>query len=386
MVIEECQAVANYSAASAWASVQRFHNVAHVTSSIMKLHSVDEKHKENARKQAQQIRYCLMQAREYFGACASVSLATQPTLLYYSIMSLALAEILLKHTGASSLDKARENNRHHGLVFENQAGRRPSNLIDAASRLRARPLLTSTNVRSGTFDLWHQSAREMPIVGRHQNNHKGQGSIESTQIILTASDERLPLLPVEGVSLLDCFQNLPGMYDFLLTSRLQPQMLRGVPSSESDADSDEHTCSIVIQPTAQPAEFFGNIEMCAWFVDRVNLKQFPGGGVFTVKMSDMDRQQDLSKLHIKVPPGSCWTTGETRFWPNTRPLNEFGYLYVALFIVGNYARYFPDMWLLDVEQATPLALAIEELLRIASERMVWCAVSELDRCYFVPVA
>jgi hypothetical protein len=74
---------------------------------------------------------------------------------------------------------------------------------------------------------------------------------------------------------------------------------------------------------------------------------------------------------------------DCRFWPEAVPLNEFGYLYVALFIAGNYARYYPDRWVLDVENSTPLALATEELIRVADSRLPWLALSELERKYYV---
>jgi hypothetical protein len=66
-----------------------------------------------------------------------------------------------------------------------------------------------------------------------------------------------------------------------------------------------------------------------------------------------------------------------------QPLNEFGFIYVALFIAGNYARYYPDRWVSDVENSTPLALAIEELLAVAETRMPWLILSELSGSYHV---
>ena len=66
------------------------------------------------------------------------------------------------------------------------------------------------------------------------------------------------------------------------------------------------------------------------------------------------------------------------------PLNEFGLFYVALYMAGNYARYFPDKWLEDVDKAAPLALAIEELLGQAETRVPLTLLSELSGTYFIP--
>ena len=99
----------------AWGALRTFQNVELVASRLTEIHKVPAKYRDNVRKQAQQLRYCMIQAREYFAAANSVSTATKPNLLYYGAMSLALAEILFKQSGQSSLDKARDDNRHDGL-------------------------------------------------------------------------------------------------------------------------------------------------------------------------------------------------------------------------------------------------------------------------------
>jgi hypothetical protein len=68
---------------------------------------------------------------------------------------------------------------------------------------------------------------------------------------------------------------------------------------------------------------------------------------------------------------------EWRMWTNNPPLNEFGYFYAGLFMAGNYARYYPDRWLDQIERSTPLALAIEELCSIAEWRVPWLTLCEL---------
>ena len=116
MVITSARTVRTSNAqAFAWAGLRKFQNVDLITDELMHIHSVPPKWRDDVKKQAQQLRYCAIQAREYFAAAQAVSLATKPNLLYYGIMSLALAEILFKQSGDSSLDKAREEHRHHGL-------------------------------------------------------------------------------------------------------------------------------------------------------------------------------------------------------------------------------------------------------------------------------
>jgi hypothetical protein len=91
-----------------------------------------------------------------------------------------------------------------------------------------------------------------------------------------------------------------------------------------------------------------------------------------------------NEADIQFPPCATSNVKEFRCWlGGPRPLNEFGYIYAAVFIAGNYARYYPDRWVFDVENSTPLALAIEELLTIAEKRVPWLTLSELSRSYHV---
>jgi hypothetical protein len=67
--------------------------------------------------------------------------------------------------------------------------------------------------------------------------------------------------------------------------------------------------------------------------DNVNFMELPQqSGIITFWMD-----QNFVQGGIKIPNGSTWQRSEIRLWPTLQPLNEFGYLYVALYIVGNYA-------------------------------------------------
>src|SRR5215831_7580360 len=196
-----------------WGELRRFHNVEAVQTLISDIHKAPRSD-PNVKKQATQIRYCLQQAKEYFDAAKSVSLVTKPVLLYYSIMNLALAELLLKQDGLSSLDKAREQHRHHGLTFEPAGHRRQDlTLAEGAGSLRARPATRPVNgvlERFGTFELWHRSCRALPLVGMLKDFTQDV-SINRFWAIIIQDDKRLPLLPESGITLLECLSSLPRM-------------------------------------------------------------------------------------------------------------------------------------------------------------------------------
>jgi YaaC-like Protein len=363
-----------------WTGLRRFHNVEVVQTLISDLHKVP-RNDQNVKKQATQIRYCLQQAREYFDAAKIVSLATKPVLLYYSIMNLGLAEILLKQDGNSSLDRAREQHRHHGLTFEFASqGRQASALGDHARSLRAQPAIHPVNgllERFGTFELWHRSCRPLPVVGMVKEFTSSNLSLSRFQALSTPPDERLPLLPEKGITLLECLTLLPGLGAFLYNYGIIQDVVRSKMTLLTLADQ-RRTCEIVIQPGNKGSidEFLDNLKFKAGYADNIYMKQhIDSSGIVTL----IDYNEPYH-----IPYSSALNTNEIYFWPRHVPLNEFGLLYVALYICGNYARYYPDFWIKDVETHAAVALAIEELIHLAEHRMALLALSELSRTYFVP--
>lgn len=103
----------------AWRRILEFANLDFSIDRISKLHgiSTNSSMKSNYKKQAQQIRVSLLQSQEYYNAAISSSTYTSPNHLYYSLMSMCTAIMLLKGSGEKSLDKLRNDNKNmnHGL-------------------------------------------------------------------------------------------------------------------------------------------------------------------------------------------------------------------------------------------------------------------------------
>jgi hypothetical protein len=373
--------------AFAWNGLRRYLNEAFVSELITDLHQVGKEHQSNVQKQARHIRFCLMQAKEYADAAERVSLVTKPTLYYYSTMCLALAETLLKQDGDSSLDRAREQHSHHGLYFQIIQSKPtivPS-LTDAAAALRAEPATTSCGKRYGTFELWHRSARELPIVGLVATHHNVGGTTSGSRVLFGPPDARLAELPSNGVTLLEAISKLPAMTNLLDTLGVVPKVVAtSVHRQYYPATPKRVEWTITIHPTRQSLvdRLIDNFLFDASAHSELDFVPFGNGGVISYSCDDETYQPKG-----KIPHACTLTANRVWFWPedNKRSwLNEFGWYYIALFIAGNYARYYPDKWVADVEQYTPLALAIDELLRSAVERVPLLALSELSRVYFVP--
>lgn len=358
----------------AWSGLRNFQNVSYVEKIITDLHNVAPKHKSNVNKQARQIRYCLIQAFEYYRAAQAVMLSTKPTLLYYSIMHLALAEILLKQTGNASLDRIRENYHHHGLTLSVR-DIKSDHLTDQAAALAAKPVVNKDE-RIGTFDLWHRSAREMPLAGEIVDNNTAKFGC-----IYIPEDEPLEPVPETGITLLNCLRALPDMCDFMSENNISPQIVKGKLVFDINQNYKLLDCILYSGQKELTDAFLRDLLSKPPEADSVTHKEYKWGHVVHASSSTPEKG-----IKVVVPNGSMFNTTEIRFWPRQMELNEFGLIYVALYIAGNYARYYPDKWMRDVEESKPLALATEQLIHQVEIRMPLLALSELTRTYQVPAA
>jgi len=111
--------------AEAWRRVLEFANTDLPLEAITQRHgaAATKSDQQNYKKQAQQIRVTILQAREYFAAAEDSTLFTSPNHLYYGIVSLASAILLLLGNGEKALDRLRQStaNTHHGLDFTTAA-------------------------------------------------------------------------------------------------------------------------------------------------------------------------------------------------------------------------------------------------------------------------
>lgn len=334
----------------------------------------------NCKKQAQQIRYCLRQAEEYFSASDAVSLATQPLLQYYGTMSLAIAEFLLKQDGTVSLDRARGTHGHHGLEFSF-----PSQSVKAGSPERMDGMIALPHVgsfgRRGTFELWHRSANEYPIVGLQTDifedyHSKGYG------LAATASTERLPLISENGISLRECFSSLPFLFDSLYLCGINPNFARGRAETEINRVKRTLKREFTLNATPEPllTQVAQGFEFPPAFLRNLELQEYHSGFRIALNLSeDEDRGRFEGYDAVGRYPATVQYSAEEVFYYGVNyGLNEFGYIYVALFILGNLARYYPDKWMEEVERSTALSSLVDYFLAGAKRRAPLLVLSEFD--------
>ncbi len=236
--------------------------------------------------------------------------------------------------------------------------------------------------RFGTFERWHQVAREHPIAGEMiEEFHTGAVSYD-VALLFSAIDKRLPLLPTQGVSFLDCIRGTPGMYEWLHLQNIQTKLLRSKLDGRKLLDGSM-TKTLITHPYHDEIvqDVATGILILPSDLHRVELKSITNGFRMTVNTTSEDMLNNTFP-NIILPQAMNWTNKETFLCAANTPLNEFGYIYIGLFILGSYARYYTDRWMRDVEERTPLALAADEFLAFADWRIAWLAMCELSQtCY-----
>jgi hypothetical protein len=376
VIINKLRVIASKDAQTSWKSLKRFQNVAFVAGQIESIHNVQATHRRNVVKQAEQLRYCLVQAAEYFEAARAVSLATKPVLLYYGTMSLALAEILFKQDGGSSLDAARGQNAHHGLTFH-LSGQPPKTqkLDESALLLKARPLVKDEGERVGTFELWHRSSREAPVCCVRTFRLE-RGSQTGPAVIATGADERFPVLEETGLTLLDCFQSLPSMRAILGQLSIGSRLVRARIELEVHGDNS-FGFKLIVHPGYAPTnrELMPLLHFGADLVDHIDVVEMDRTS-YIVKIS---AGAHLPQLRLSLPRSFQSKADELFFCTRHPALNEFGFYYLAIYMLGNYARYHPEAWMSDVEKCTELATAAETFIAAVEERVPLLALSELSQ-------
>jgi len=265
-------------------------------------------------------------------------------------------------------------NRHHGLALVPLSNVNPQpTLAEHSALLRATPHDIHGH-RSGTFELWHRGAREDPLVG-FENIHSEGGTTTGIAVLGRAADDRLPLIPITGLTLADCFASVPDLMEVVTQYNLETKILRGRAERTLYRDGSGNY-TLIVHPTNVEvySEFVSNIFLNANDHSIVEFTEINGNGCIITLSVTPDRHPRFT-----IPHCIAWKENEVRFLPSNRCLNEFGYFYVSLFICGNYARYYPDFWMRDIENNAPLALVTERLIDAAQRRLPLLLLAQLSQ-------
>lgn len=362
------------SSEAAWSGIRQFENISRTTKKIMEDHKLPKSQKGNAQKQARHIRYCLTQAREYRDASRVVGLSTRPLLMYYCVMSLAMAEFMMKQSGDSSIDMVRSIHSHHGLerLFHGK--------IDHEMELAASaPLLGAKRAVKngdgfGTFELWHRTARELPLGGKKKSIYENS-TTTGFSTAFVGNNERLELIPSGGITLLDCYRSIPGMADFVMHRGIRPALARATINSAENYVKKTLSNALIIHPENQNIldDVYKKILIEPCGIHKMEFLEHASGMTIKWGYESGDYMYGMSlPVAIQIDSHQIYLMSEID------SLNEFGLMYVGLYILGMYSRYYPDRWISDVESSSELALSALEFLSVCENRLPVNALSEFS--------
>ena len=92
----------------------------------------------------------------------------------------------------------------------------------------------------------------------------------------------------------------------------------------------------------------------------------------------------MDNYEIHMAEALPYSKDEMYFLPGTSNwLNEFGYLYVGLYISGMICRYYPQYWIKEVSRSTQALILIDELVDTALQRAPLLLLGQLENAVVV---
>ncbi|MGM0562203.1 MAG: YaaC family protein [Pseudomonadota bacterium] len=344
----------------AWRRLARYTNTKYVHERIIDLHNITKTHKSNAKKQADQVRYCVEQAKAYYDSSINISDTISPLLMYYCCMSLSLAEILLYQTGVNSIDNAREKHSSHGLQFDIKGKPVGDAEIDLEN-------LGSTLSASGTFVLWMESTKFTPMIGERIIYKE---NIKQHRYLPLLSETNKCHIPNNKISLLNCIKHIPLVSKELSHIIENDKFARGVISEEIDERNSTNKFNFLTHPSPEHTikDLSKLIKISPYYYERTHAELEKNWIRVNIKRSLDD---ETTKIHtpnigMEFPGGFNLSKDEIYFYPDLT-LNQLGYFYVGLFICSNLVRYYPDYWVDQIHKRTDTALAIETFTKVSRE-------------------
>lgn len=329
---------------------------------------------KNHTKQAQQIRACLLQAKEYFEAADASSLVTSPNHAYYGMVSLASSIMLMQGDGRKSLDRVRldPSNRSHGLKFTTDVKG-----SSASDRLR---ILQDSRVEvlmDGHFKQWYV---ELPRAHRTYGKKTVINANNSTRVDFSPIGyfESPPFESLIGSkkTLLNLFQYLPDLNGELRQYGFAPASSRW--NIEQNVRHDASTVTQWLIHSAQSPDALENV-----------LSQFAAPersiGGFQVEMDPgatgaivAYRQTKDDDIFFRFPSSRLALTFDHYCYAEDTDIHEFADLYLAAFGLSMLSRYFPDIWLGVLESNCLAARLIERFSRVVNRKAPMLALSLLQ--------
>jgi len=336
-----------------WWMLAGYKNIDKVSEEIISRHSSSD----NAKKQAKQIKHCLEQAEEYFQAASVTSIATQPLVLYYGMVSLSWALVLYKATGDYALDRLNSDHLEHGLsrpLFQYSSRHTPLPDLLTEVETTVSPL-TGSELR-GTFGLLAQHSRLEPSSALLT---KLDGTVVVTMRSLFEAKSTKNMVELAGrvLSLKDFFFQTPDMGPFLSELGIRPSFAV-VTQFTCQLRTDNSVLIDLMTSRCNEAEI-NSLEasfraLPGWIVRRLP------SGVHARLHYQEGRRTGPGPIVSETVHGHRYI-----YLPKDDLLPDPARFLGAMFLLGMLVRYFPHVWMHFIDNRHPIVDAVEAFLPIA---------------------
>jgi hypothetical protein len=354
-----------------WRRLLEYANFDIAIEALINIHGPENaRNKSNYRKQAEQIRVSLLQAKEYFEAVKNSSLFTKPNHLYYGSVALSVACMLLRGDGSKSLDFLRKSkiNSQHGFDFTFS-----SNTNRAKSGL---DLLEHSFVKiapNGHFSNWYGTLPKLQRVGGLVK--KTNKSVTSTNFERIGSYEISDYLNLVGNkrSLLELIKQLPDMSNELQRYGIKTTTARG-----------KHEISINLQNNK--TEHIFTFHSSSSHEDLINiLKNFTceNGVCFSIDIqpgatNGFVRTKKDTKLKFSYPDSRETIDHSTIYYEEKISTPEVVDAFQISYGLSMLSRYFPDVWVAFLESHCKGANVVERLTSILTTKIPTLMLSQMS--------
>lgn len=345
-----------------WRRLLEFANVELAMEAISGFHGEPTKSTlPNYRKQAEQARVALLQAREYFEAAKASSLYTQPNHLYYGSVALSTACMLIRGDGTKSLDYLRKEskNSHHGLDFTFSSDLNRSKI--------GLSLLENCYVKvcpNGHFSNWYSTLQGSQLVSAISHRITSYGRNRNMNYV--------------GRYLIPEFSNLNGLKKDLMF------ILKRLPDLHSDLG---RYGVIVDSARGEHQVYHDEVRACKYseFVfhsapsyksllnvienfscdSGVNFSfDIPDGSTSGIVTSRIDKEWNFS-----FPDSRTTLDHKTIFYAEQINTPEVVDLFLISYVLSMLSRYYPDIWVSFIESHCKGAKLVERIVRILQLKM-----------------
>jgi hypothetical protein len=339
-----------------WRRLHEFANVDLTTDYLAARHGVppNPSTERNYKKQAEQARVCVLQAKEYFDAARASTLFTSPNHLYYGLIALSSALRLLLGDGRSSLDYLRRDpaNGHHGLRFTTGCS--------ALAAKRGLTILEQSHAEilgAGHFLGWYSVLpRRVDLYGLHKTELK-DGSVMDFRACggyLVAAPADLVGRKRTALELLCHFPDLAQdfrRYGVAVSAARTTQEVRG---HHSAPIRNVWTVHQLFQPDCRE-QLLERFQVAPRFADCLVPRVGPGGVVWAVEAII----PNVDGIEIRWPESRDTMDHETISYADPIDTHELVDAYIVAYQLSMLSRYYPDLWVACIESHCKAAKLIE---------------------------